>query len=68
MIQTIGIAGYLIVAIIASYYFGKNYFNEHNVEYDYEAGYMCVVAPILGLLWPLLLAAGVGSIILRKIL
>jgi len=50
------IAGaYYFVAMVNAYYFGKTYFEEHNITYAYEAGYMCIVAPILGLIWPLVL-------------
>lgn len=59
---------YYFVAMIFGFYFGKTYFEDNGIEYSYEAGYMCVVAPVLGLLWPLALIYGVGNIILRRIL
>ena len=59
---------YYFIACIFAYYFGKTYFEESGIEYGYEAGFMCVVAPILGLLWPFMLVFGAGKTLYRRIL
>jgi len=62
------IAGaYCFLAMVFAYYFGKTYFEEHDIEYSYEAGYMCIVAPILGLLWPVV-TVSIVMMIARRIL
>lgn len=63
------IAGaYYFIAIVFAYYVGKTYFEDSGIENSYEAGYMCMVAPILGLLWPVVTAFGIVMIIARRIL
>jgi len=59
---------YYFIAMVFAYYFGKTYFEEHDIEYSYEAGYMCMVAPILGLFWPVVTVFGIVMIIARRIL
>jgi len=63
------IAGaYYFIAMVYTYYFGKTYFEDSGIENSYDAGYMCMVAPILGLLWPVVTVFGIVMIIARRIL